>query len=77
MTLNMEVDLTKFLKEKVGNNESNLRKLATVFSSLDMNNSKIADLIRTMGRMVKDGINPDVFIERGEVLDFLENSDST
>jgi chromosome segregation ATPase len=71
MALKREVDLAKFLREKVGNNEPNLRKLATVLSSLDMSNSKISDLIETMGRMVKNGINPSVLIERGEVLDFL------
>ena len=58
MALNREVDLAKFLREKVGNNEPNLRKLATVFSSLDMSNDKISDMIETMGRMVKNGINP-------------------
>ena len=71
MALKREVDLAKFLREKVGNNEPNLRKLATVLSSLDMSNSKISDLIETMGRMVKNGMNPDVLIERGEVLDCL------
>ena len=71
MALNREVDLAKFLREKVGNNEPNLRKLATFFSSLDMSNSKISDLIETMGRMVKNGIDPSVLMERGEVLDFL------
>ena len=71
MALNREVDLAKFLREKVGNNEPNLRKLATFFSSLDMSNDKISDLIETMGRMVKNGIDPSVLIERGEVLDFL------
>ena len=71
MALNREVDLAKFLREKVGNNEPNLRKLATFFSSLDMSNSKISDLIETMGRMVKNGIDLSVLIERGEVLDFL------
>jgi hypothetical protein len=71
MALNREVGLAKFLREKVGNNEPNLRKLATFFSSLDMSNSKISDLIETMGRMVKNGIEPSVLIERSEVLDFL------
>ena len=71
MALKREVDLAKFLREKVGNNEPNLRKLATVLSSLDMSNDKISDLIETMGRMVKNGIGPSVLIERGEVLDFL------
>jgi hypothetical protein len=71
MALKREVDLAKFLREKVGNNEPNLRKLATFFSSLDMSNDKISDLIETMGRMVKNGIDPSVLIERGEVLDFL------
>ena len=71
MALKREVGLAKFLREKVGNNEPNLRKLATVLSSLDMSNDKISDLIETMSRMVKDGINPSVLIERGEVLDFL------
>ena len=71
MALKREVNLAKFLREKVGNNEPNLRKLATVLSSLDMSNDKIYDLIETMGRMVKDGIDPSVLIERGEVLDFL------
>ena len=71
MALKREVDLAKFLREKVGNNEPNLRKLATFFSSLDMSNSKISNLIETMGRMVKNGIDPSVLIERGEVLDFL------
>ena len=71
MALKREVDLAKFLREKVGNNEPNLRKLATVLSSLDMSSSKISDLIETMGRMVKNGIDPTVLIERGEVLDFL------
>ncbi len=71
MALKREVDLAKFLREKVGNNEPNLRKLATFFSSLDLSNSKISDLIETMGRMVKNGIDPSVLIERGEVLDFL------
>lgn len=69
--LNREVGLAKFLREKVGNNEPNLRKLATVFSSLDTSNDKISDLIETMGRMVKNGTDPSVLIERGEVLDFL------
>ena len=59
------------MREKVGNNESNLRKLATVLSSLDMSNDKIYDLIETMGRMVKNGTDPSVLIERREVLDFL------
>ena len=58
MALKREVDLAKFLREKVGNNEPNLRKLATFFSSLDMSNDKISDMIETMGRMVKNGINP-------------------
>ena len=71
MALKREVDLAKFLREKVGNNEPNLRKLTTVLSSLDMSSSKISDLIETMGRMVKNGIDPSVLIERGEVLDFL------
>lgn len=71
MALKREVDLAKFLREKVGNNEPNLRKLATVLSSLDMSSSKISDLIETMGRMVKNDIDPTVLIERGEVLDFL------
>ena len=71
MALNREVGLAKFLREKVGNNEPNLRKLATVFSSLDTSNDKISDLIETMGRMVKNGTDPSVLIERGEVLDFL------
>ena len=71
MALYREVSLAKFLREKIGNNEPNLRKLATFFSSLDMGNDKISDLIETMGRMVKDGIDPSVLIERGEVLDFL------
>ena len=72
MALKREVDLAKFLREKVGNNEPNLRKLATVFSSLDMSDDKISDLIETMGRMVRNGIDPSVLIERGEVLDFLK-----
>ena len=71
MALKREVDLAKFLREKVGNNESNLRKSATVLSSVDMSNSKISGLIGTMERMVKDGIDPSVLIERREVLDFL------
>ena len=71
MALKREVDLAKFLREKVGNNEPNLRKLATVLSSLDVSNDKIYDLIETMGRMIKNGIDPSVLIERGEVLDFL------
>ena len=71
MALNKEVGLAKFLREKVGNNEPNLRKLAIFFSSLDMSNSKISDLIETMGRMVRNSIDPSVLIERGEVLDFL------
>ena len=71
MALNREVGLAKVLREKVGNNEPNLRKSATFFSSLDMSNSKISDLIEKMGRMVKNGIDPSVLIERGEVLDFL------
>ena len=71
MALKREVDLARFLREKVGNSEPNLRKLATLFSSLDMSNDKISDLIETMGRMVKNGIDPSVLIERGEVLDFL------
>ena len=71
MALRREVDLAKFLREKVGNNEPNLRKLATVLSLLDMSSDKIYDLIETMGRMVKNGIDPSVLIERGEVLDFL------
>jgi predicted nuclease with TOPRIM domain len=71
MALNREVNLAKFLREKVGNNEPNLRKLATVLSLLDMSSDKIYDLIETMGRMVKNGIDPSVLIERGEVLDFL------
>ena len=71
MALNREVVLARFLREKVGNNEPNLRKLAIFFSSLDMSNSKISDLIETMGRMVRNGIDPSVLIERGEVLDFL------
>ena len=58
MALKREEDLAKFLRGKVGNNESNFRKLATVLSSLDIGNSKIYDLIETMGRMVKNGINP-------------------
>ena len=71
MALNREVGLAKFLREKVGNNEPNLRKLVTVLSSLDVSNNKISDLIVTMGRMVKNSIDPSVLIERGEVLDFL------
>ena len=71
MALNKEVGLAKFLRERVGNNEPNLRKLATVFSSLDMSDDKISDLIETMERMVRNGIGPSVLIERGEVLDFL------
>ena len=31
LTVKREVDLAKFLREKVGNNEPNLRKLATFF----------------------------------------------
>ena len=71
MALKREVDLVEFLREKVGNNQSNLRKSVIVLSSLDMSNDKINDLIETMGRMVKNGIDPSVLIERGEVLDFL------
>ncbi len=73
MALNREVGLAKFLREKVGNNEPNLRKLATFFSSLEMSNDKISDLIKTVGRMVENGIDPSVLIERGKVLDFLRN----
>ena len=36
-----------------------------------MSNNRIYDLIETMGRMVKNGINPSILIERGKVLDFL------
>ena len=71
MALNREVDLVKFLREKVGNNEQSIRTLATVLSSQDIGNSKIYDLIGMMGRIVKYGIDPGVLIERGEVLDFL------
>ena len=77
MALNREVDLVKFLREKVGNNEQSIRTLATVLSSQDIGNSKIYDLIGMMGRIVKYGIDPGVLIERGEVLDFLKNLDST
>ena len=69
-TTNNELD-ESYIEMAVGKYEPNLRKSATFFSSLDMSNSKISDLIEKMGRMVKNGIDPSVLIERGEVLDFL------